>query len=281
MDSPIHHHYNQITYSCYSDRPRAGETFVADHVFSFQISGSVELKNDVSTDVFTAGSFRLTTRNHLIKFYKQPGDDGEYKNISVVFDQKTLREVSEEFGYAAQKLSNAQVVVPLPGHKLLISYVQSLQPYDELLREENFSLRALKIKELILLLLRIKPDLAHLLFDFSEPGKIDLEKFMNLNFHFNVPLERFAYLTGRSLSTFKRDFEKIFLVRPGKWLKEKRLKEAYYLIREKGALPSKIYAEVGFEDLSHFSFAFKKMFGVGPSRAAEIQNISSDFKQHQ
>jgi len=30
--------------------------------------------------------------------------------------------------------------------------------------------------------------------------------------------------------------------------------------------PSDVYLDVGFEDLSHFSFAFKKHFGYNPSR---------------
>jgi len=54
-------------------------------------------------------------------------------------------------------------------------------------------------------------------------------------------------------------------------LQQRRLREAHYLITEKGKRPSDVYLEVGFEDLSHFSFAFKKNFGVAPSavKAAE------------
>jgi AraC-like DNA-binding protein len=85
------------------------------------------------------------------------------------------------------------------------------------------------------------------------------------HFAFNVEMKQFAYLTGRSLATFKRDFEKIFHTSPGRWLQQKRLAQAYYLIKEKGEKPSDVYLEVGFEDLSHFSFAFKKEFGKAPS----------------
>jgi len=38
------------------------------------------------------------------------------------------------------------------------------------------------------------------------------------------------------------------------------------LIKEKGSKPSDVYLEVGFEDLSHFSYAFKNAFGVAPSK---------------
>jgi len=41
-------------------------------------------------------------------------------------------------------------------------------------------------QEAILLLLKLVPGIKNVLFDFSEPGKIDLEAFMEKNYHFNV-----------------------------------------------------------------------------------------------
>lgn len=96
------------------------------------------------------------------------------------------------------------------------------------------------------------------------------EAFMNRNFRFNVSLERFAFMTGRSLSSFKRDFLKTFGVSPGNWLKKKRLDEAYFQISKQHQKPSDVYLEVGFEDLSHFSFAFKKEFGKTPTQIAGV-----------
>jgi AraC family transcriptional regulator, exoenzyme S synthesis regulatory protein ExsA len=45
---------------------------------------------------------------------------------------------------------------------------------------------------------------------------------------------------------------------------QKRLSESYFLLDKKKKKPSDIYLEIGFEDLSHFSFAFKKQFGISP-----------------
>jgi AraC-like DNA-binding protein len=82
-------------------------------------------------------------------------------------------------------------------------------------------------------------------------------------------LAQFAKLTGRSLSTFKRDFVKIFGTTAEKWLQKQRLERAYFLITQKNKRPSTIYLELGFETLSHFSYAFKKQFGQTPT---ELQN---------
>lgn len=116
------------------------------------------------------------------------------------------------------------------------------------------------------MLLHVTPALQDVLFDFAEPGKIDLAAFMEKNFHFNVTLSRFAYLTGRSLATFKRDFARLFRQSPSRWLVQRRLREAHFLLREKAQTPAQVYLEVGFENLSHFSFAFKKAYGLAPSR---------------
>jgi AraC-like DNA-binding protein len=256
----------EIVYSCYYKASRGGEQFIQDHVFSYQISGTLTINYGSGEHQFLAGDFRFIKRNQLAKFFKQPPEGGEFKSISIILDQDTLRNMSRENGYTVNKVHADVSMLRLTPHPLYRTYMDSLIPYAELAPEENRELLSLKVKEAVLLLLRNQPSLKDVLFDFAEPGKIDLEAFMLTNYQFNVGLNRFAYLTGRSLATFKRDFEKVFHTSPGNWLLQKRLQEAHYLIKEKGNKPSDVYLEVGFEDLSHFSHAFKNAFGVAPSR---------------
>ncbi|TLV02473.1 helix-turn-helix domain-containing protein [Dyadobacter luticola] len=259
MGSQIEHRtLRQITYTCYSNSIREGEQFIPEHVFSYQISGKLIYNDGENEYLFDEDSFRLTRRNTLIKFNKVPSQDGEYSNVSVFMDQNTLRNISLEYGYRGTKSHRSEPAFHITSNELLSGYIESLKPYDELNKPGNEILKNLKLKELIIVLIQTNPFLMDILFDFTEPGKIDLEAFMNRNFRFNVSLERFAYLTGRSLSTFQLDFEKTFAANPRKWLQQKRLQEAYYLIKEKGAHTSEVYIDVGFQDLSHFSYAFKK-----------------------
>ncbi|MBV8388529.1 MAG: helix-turn-helix transcriptional regulator [Mucilaginibacter sp.] len=255
-----------IAYSCYVNRSREGEQFVPEHGFTYQVAGTMIMNDGNKEYVFDEGSFRFGKRNHLMKFLKVPPEGGEFKSLSVRLDQQTLRNFSIEFGYASENHVNGDTVLRLKTDALYKNYMDSLFPYLQLNGLDNEKLLANKLNEAILLLLKVNPELKDILFDFSEPGKIDLEAFMNKNFHFNVELNRFAYLTGRSLATFKRDFEKIFHLSPSRWLLQRRLQEAHYMIKEKGKIASDIYLELGFEDLSHFSFAFKKAYGVAPSR---------------
>jgi AraC-like DNA-binding protein len=257
-----------IAYSCYYTQNREGEQFAAEHVLSFQISGTLRLNTGNADYVFKPGDFRFVKRNQLIKFFKNPDQNIGFQTISVYLNQDMLRDFSITYDQKTSliKKPETETVFQLKPVPLLKSFMDSLIPYineDQLINQD---LQTLKINEAIRILLQCQPELKDILFDFNEPGKIDLEAFMKKNFHFNVQLERFAYLTGRSLATFKRDFQRIFDISPSRWLLQKRLQQAYYLIKEKGKAPSEVYLEVGFEDLSHFSFAFKKQFGLPPSR---------------
>jgi AraC-like DNA-binding protein len=255
-----------IAYSCYVTRSREGEQFIPDHVFTYQVSGTMIMNDGHKEYIFNPGNVRFGRRNHLVKFNKLPPEGGEFKSFSVHFDQPFLRNFSMEAGYKVEKRIVGNAVIDLKPDLLYKNYFDSLSPYMQLNGEGDDGLLDLKLREALMLLLKVNPEMRDILFDFSEPGKIDLEAFMNKNFHFNVDLNRFAYLTGRSLATFKRDFEKLFHITPSRWLQQRRLQEAYYLIKEKGKAASDVYLELGFEDLSHFSFAFKKLYGLAPSR---------------
>lgn len=84
---------------------------------------------------------------------------------------------------------------------------------------------------------------------------------------FNIEIEKYAYLTGRSLSSFKRDFKKIFNAMPERWLTEKRLLLAHRLIADEKKRPSDAYLEACFKNLSHFTYAFRNKFGYSPSQS--------------
>jgi AraC family transcriptional regulator, exoenzyme S synthesis regulatory protein ExsA len=127
------------------------------------------------------------------------------------------------------------------------------------------NIASLKITEAISILRAIDKEIDGVLANFEEPGKIDLAGYMEKNFMFNMPMEKFGYLTGRSLTTFKRDFKKTFNATPQKWLTQKRLELAHYQFVEKKMKPIDVCYEVGFENLSHFSYAFKKHFGYAPT----------------
>ncbi|MGN8057010.1 helix-turn-helix domain-containing protein [Pedobacter sp. 22163] len=256
----------KILYSCYAQKSSEGEQFIPNHSVGLVIAGTSEIFIGGEKFVFSDGDFRFFRRNQLARYTKYPPAGGEFKSISINIDQDILHSISNEYDLHMQKPNHDIKGLALEANGLLKNYIESIWPYLDGNNEFNQALIDLKVKEAVMVLLQTNPILKDVLFDFSEPGKIDLEAYMNANYKFNVDINRFAYLTGRSLATFKRDFEKIFNLSPNRWLQKKRLNDAYYLLTEKGWKSSDVYLEVGFKDLSHFSFAFKKAYGMAPSR---------------
>lgn len=95
-------------------------------------------------------------------------------------------------------------------------------------------------------------------------SRIDIENIMLNNFQYNLKLEEFAKLCGRSLSVFKRDFNKHFNCTPFRWLKSKRLEYAKTLLLESDLNVNQVCYECGFKNNSHFVQSFKEKFKIPP-----------------
>ncbi|PKG41695.1 helix-turn-helix domain-containing protein [Psychroflexus sp. MES1-P1E] len=85
------------------------------------------------------------------------------------------------------------------------------------------------------------------------------------NVNSNLKLEEIAFLCNMSLSTFKRHFTSEYKEPPGKWLQDKRLQKAKELLEGGDLKASDIYLDMGYNNLSNFSVAFKKKFGISPT----------------
>jgi AraC-like DNA-binding protein len=232
-----------------------------------QVSGEFTLETANQIISMKGGQMLLIRKNQLGVITKVPVPGEDYQTVIICLKEDLLRKIALEQQIQVNKKYTGAPNILVPESDFLHGFFQSIMPYIRHPEERiTDALGLLKVKEAVQLLLNVMPGLTDFLFDFSEPHKMDLEKFMLSNFHFNVPVEKFAQLTGRSLAGFKRDFQKTFNASPRQWLQQKRLTEARHLIEQKNKKPSAIYLDLGFESLSHFSHSFKKMFGVAPTR---------------
>ncbi|MDR7131835.1 AraC-like DNA-binding protein [Algoriphagus sp. 4150] len=257
---------HNILYSCSYQKEQSSEQFLPEHSLGITLSGEAEYFTNEGSYIVKPGTIGLMRRNQLVKKYKKPSLGGEpFKMIGVFFDQKTLRQYAAENDIDEQQPYQGRSVIQLTGNPVIKGFFDSLIPYESHPEKLSLKMCGLKTREALELLLQIDHSFKNFLFDFREPYKMDLENFMQRNYQYNVSIGTFAKLTGRSLSTFKREFAKIFDATPEKWVQRKRLEMAHYLIAQKKKRPIEVYLEVGFENLSHFSFAFKKHYGFAPS----------------
>lgn len=264
MDYQVNYINPEIKLSCYEGKLFKTEAAFDDHLLVWLISGETKIIQADESFVFGAGSTFLIPRNQLATIINYPKDGLPHKAVAMHLSSKRLREFYTDNPIKSKIVT--EKIISFERHPLLESCLASLIPYFELQNNFPENIATLKINEAINILRTIDEKIDSVLNNFDEPGKIDLAAFMEKNFMFNMPLERFGYLTGRSLTTFKRDFYKAFDSTPQRWLTKKRLELAHYELAEKHKKPVDVYYEIGFENLSHFSFAFKKQFGYAPTK---------------
>jgi AraC-like DNA-binding protein len=153
----------------------------------------------------------------------------------------------------------------------LAAFLRSMRDYFAGRQKPSEPLLRLKLKELIVSLLTggRNPVLAAYFQSLAGRAAPSVAEIMEANFRFNLSLEEYAALCHRSLSSFKRDFQRHFGEAPGRWLVRKRLDYAAALLRATELNVTEIAFESGFADVSHFSRAFRNRFKQPPSASRQ------------
>lgn len=252
-----------IKLSVYTGKPYKTEVMFEHHILVWFISGETTIIQSDGKYTFHAGDVFLIPRNKMTTVINSTFHEQAHQAVAMYLTRETLKDFYSRHE-PVRRSNPLDQVYKFSRHPLLESCLASLIPYFDLGQELPPEIAAIKMEEAISILRATDKAVDGLLSNFEEPGKIDLTDFMERHYMFNMPLDRFGYLTGRSLSTFRRDFQKQFNTTPQKWLTEKRLRLAHYHLKEKRRTPGDIYLEVGFENFSHFSTAFRKQFGYSP-----------------
>jgi hypothetical protein len=120
------------------------------------------------------GDYGIGRRNHLARYTKQT-ENGDFRKIYITFEQGFLKEFNETYKYIVKKNGLTDTIIRLNKNKLIENFIQSLMPYFDENGIIDGQFLQVKRYELLLVLLNTNPQLADIFFDFSDPGKIDLE----------------------------------------------------------------------------------------------------------
>lgn len=262
--------YMDTFFCCMVEKDKWCEEMVSEHMLVYLCSGELDLIAPDKKYHLKKGDSFFVKRNHLVRKIKQPSKNGEpFKGLFLQLKMPFLKKMLNVHRITVPLVSNPitakSTYVMLNKHPFLNGLFTSLEQYFDAQQYPSKELMEAKLQEAVFTLLQLRPDLGQVLFDFAEPWKINLEEFMNKNYKCDLTVEEFAHYTGRSLSTFKKDFAQIFNLTPSRWIVKRRLEEAKCLMEKLGKQPADVYLEVGFKNLSHFSTAFKREFGVSPS----------------
>ncbi|QJD80353.1 helix-turn-helix domain-containing protein [Spirosoma rhododendri] len=268
-----------IVLSCLEEEHLKREIVLKHHSLIRVISGQMHVTQADDSYTFVAGDTLLLPRNQLSMITKTSLGGKPFRSVMMTFTTERLKELYAADGFKSIK-PHTHKIRSFPKHPLLDSVFASLEPYFQLSSKLPANIVSLKLGETIAVLRALDSDIDTLLSDFSDPGKLDLVEFMEKHFMINMSMDKFGHLTGRSLNTFKRDFQKAFNTTPQKWLTQKRLELAHYHLAQSQRKPADIYLEVGFENLSHFSFAFKKYYGYPPTAVLRQKSLQATAESH-
>lgn len=270
MSTLIRPETSDVFATCYHKSGGENSFYVEENALVYVGAGRLEVMIDGEPMAsFEKGECIFVRKDHRMTLVNKVADDIDY-HLTVflfftrqyLFDYyKTLHKLDMPGNVERSKKSYLRI----PRSSLLTSLFESFKPYWEKNETPEKHWLKLKVLEAIRLLLLLDKSVYASLFDFTSQWRIDILDFMEKNYKYDLSVEELANYTGRSISSFKRDFKKISNLSPRNWLIQRRLREAQHLLSTTDWPVYKVMDNVGFKNFSHFSKRYHKCFGETPS----------------
>ena len=234
------------------------------HMFSFLQEGKKQVHfSDVAIAVNKDQSLLLQKGNCL--WTELLDKEAVYFCRLLFFSDKKLKEILKKHLIRVIKPKDEGPYFTIENDTFISSYLDSLTTINTAPPIFMERLLSVKFEELILYLInKYGVSFESYLHALITSKVSDFQKIVEKNIYTSLTLEEIAFLCNMSLSTFKRHFINEYKTSPGKWLRDKRLLRAKELLEEGKLKSSDIYLDLGYNNLSNFSSAFKHKFGVSP-----------------
>ncbi|UII18998.1 helix-turn-helix domain-containing protein [Fulvivirga ligni] len=150
---------------------------------------------------------------------------------------------------------------------LIQKYIEGLLFYFENPSMVNDEILILKLKEIILLLSQTSnaSTIQVILSQLFSPTTYTIKHIVEANLFSQINVEELAERTNLSLSSFKREFKKLYNDSPASYIKNKKLERAAELLIISNERITDIAFDCGFNDLANFTKSFHDKFGHTPT----------------
>ena len=245
-----------------------GTFFLEQHLLYVVLGGSVKLTCGRQSWTVGKNEMILLRRAQSVSYEKQGSEEtGLFESQLFAINDELLKDF----------LTSQQVVIPAmteeygaqvsPMSERLVAYCWSLAPYFNDPSQVNPGLLRLKVMELLYNVMDCSKNIFRQMLQLRQPVKTDIHRVVEENYTSPISLDELAYLSGRSLSSFKRDFQDIYGESPARWIREKRLAKAHEMLRSSSLSVADVAYSLGFENPTHFSRIFKQQYGYAPSQS--------------
>ncbi|UJF33411.1 helix-turn-helix domain-containing protein [Paenibacillus hexagrammi] len=258
---------------CFYTEGIKGTYFLQDHLLLIVKSGVYTVRFGNQEYTMRSNEMMFIHKSIGVQYEKAGEPDSDYILDYMMFflNEKVVNEFLRFAGLKPMYLVNDVVPITVfPINDRIGSYIESLKPYFENPDEVKEGLVRVKLMELLFHIADSNDRFLHQMMQPISKDRDSIAKIMEENFLNPVSLNDLAYLSGRSLATFKRDFQAIYHTSPLKWVRNRRLDKAKELLAETALSVTDVCFSTGFENIAHFSKVFKERFGLPPS----------EFRQH-
>lgn len=192
-----------------------------EHTLVYVHTGRLDITEHTRTTTLRAGECAFMRRDNHLLLRKIPEDGLQYHSIALKFTRDFLREFYQhlkqrEIPKNAVRSRGSLFLLPSNRDDIRILFESLIQYFDAETKPSDEILR-LKMVEGLYAILKTDENLYASLFDFVDRWKIDIMAFLEKNYMNDLTLRDIARFTGRSLSTFKRDFRALSDLTPQRW----------------------------------------------------------------
>lgn len=251
--------------------PFAYDFPISDYAcFLFSLKGDMQFQiNEEKVIVPPDYSLLLNCFNSGKRFSETDSDENELVIIS--FHPDILKKIYErDFPFLLQAPKNNisnQSSDKINNDFLIRKYIEGLLFYFENPSLVNDEILILKLKEIILLLSQTRnaTTIQTILSQLFSPTTYTFKQVIEANIFSQVGVEELAQKTNLSISSFKREFTKLYNDSPANYIKTKRLEKAAELLKASDNRITDIAFECGFNDLANFTKSFHEKYKVSPT----------------
>lgn len=205
---------------------------------------------------------------NYIQQFLHPDSTKPCEAIAVYLHRDILLEIyKDEVPYFLKKDGN-KAPEKFVSNELIDQYMANLFIYFDNPGIFDEKLAVIKLKELVLILLKSEryQDVQNMLSQMFSSLSVEFKQSVENNLFNNLSLEKLAYICNVSLSTFKREFKKVYNESPARYIKKRRLEHAASLLLSTSDPVSAIAFDSGFQDVSTFSANFQEYYQTSPSK---------------
>ncbi|MBR1514511.1 MAG: helix-turn-helix transcriptional regulator [Bacteroidales bacterium] len=243
-----------------------GTFFLEQHLLYVVLGGSVKLTCGRQSWTVSKNEMILLRRAQSVSYEKRgSAETGLFESLLFAINDELLKDFLTSQDVKIPPMTEELGAQVSPMSERLVAYCWSLAPYFNDPSQTNPGLLRLKVMELLYNVMDCSKNIFRQMLQLRQPVKTDLHRVVEENYTSPISIDELAYLSGRSLSSFKREFQDIYGESPARWIREQRLRKAHEMLQTTSLSVADIAYSLGFENPTHFSRIFKESYGMPPS----------------